>query len=166
MFDVGFSELCLIGIVALLVLGPERLPRAARVAGLWIGRAKRAVAGVQSDVKRELYLEDLKRATDLGKLRQVSQEEAARLTALFNETSSNLSQAASAIAEQEHLAVALEDAPATEPPERDAAAPDFASKLPQAAASAEPEQPVVALEPPPPATEPLEHDVDPHSAAR
>ena len=43
MFDIGFSELLLVGLVALLVLGPERLPIAARNAGLWLGRAKRAI---------------------------------------------------------------------------------------------------------------------------
>jgi sec-independent protein translocase protein TatB len=158
MFDVGFSELCLIGIIALLVLGPERLPRAARVAGLWLGRAKRTVATVQADVKRELYLEDLKRATDLGKLRQVSQEEAAKLTALFNEAGSNLYQAANAIAEPEQPVAAFEAAAATEQAERDAG-PDVASKLPQAA-PAEPEHPAIALEGAP-VTEPLERDAGP-----
>lgn len=158
MFDVGFSELCLIGIIALLVLGPERLPRAARVAGLWIGRAKRTVAGVQADVKRELYLEDLKRVTDLGKLKQIGQEEAARLTALFNEAGSNLYQTASA--ESEHLTVAREGPPpATELLERDAGSLDLASNLSKAAPT-EPEHPAVALEGDP-ATEPLERDAGP-----
>lgn len=60
MFDVGFFELCIIGIVALLVIGPERLPRAARTAGLWIGRAKRMVSQVKSDIDDELRREELK----------------------------------------------------------------------------------------------------------
>lgn len=158
MFDVGFSELCLIGIIALLVLGPERLPRAARVAGLWIGRAKRTVAGVQADVKRELYLEDLQRLTQLNKLKGISVDDAAKLTELFNEAGSNLYQTASA--ESEHLTVAREGPPpATEPLERDAAGPDAASKLPQAA-PVEPEQPVAAIEAAP-ATEQAERDVGP-----
>ena len=60
MFDIGFWELCLIGVVALVVLGPEKLPRAARTAGLWMGKARRAIADVQAEVQRELDLEDLR----------------------------------------------------------------------------------------------------------
>jgi sec-independent protein translocase protein TatB len=59
MFDVGFWELCLIGVVALLVLGPEKLPRAARAAGLWMGRARRAISEVRTEIQRELDIEDL-----------------------------------------------------------------------------------------------------------
>lgn len=59
MFDIGFFELCIIGVVALLVLGPERLPRAARTAGMWIGRAKRMVSQVKRDIDDELRQEEL-----------------------------------------------------------------------------------------------------------
>lgn len=61
MFDVGFTELLLILLVALVVVGPERLPRLARTAGLYIGRLRRAVETVKADVQRELAAEDLKR---------------------------------------------------------------------------------------------------------
>lgn len=60
MFDVGFSELMLIGVVALLVLGPERLPKAARTAGLWMGRARRFLATVKADIDKEIKAEELK----------------------------------------------------------------------------------------------------------
>lgn len=60
MFDVGFSELLLILVVALVVVGPERLPKLARTAGLYLGRARRMVASVKADVQRELAAEDLK----------------------------------------------------------------------------------------------------------
>lgn len=60
MFDVGFSEMVLIGIVALLVLGPERLPKVARAAGLWAGRARRFLSSVKADIDRELKAEELK----------------------------------------------------------------------------------------------------------
>jgi sec-independent protein translocase protein TatB len=60
MFDIGFSELVVIGIVALVVIGPERLPRAARTAGLLLGRLQRYVRDVKADVSREMQLEDLK----------------------------------------------------------------------------------------------------------
>ena len=61
MFDIGFWELALIMVVALLVLGPERLPKVARTAGLWFGRARRMVANVKADIDRELKAEELKR---------------------------------------------------------------------------------------------------------
>ena len=61
MFDIGFWELTIIGVVALLVIGPERLPKVARTAGMWLGRGRRFVAAVKSDIDRELAAEELKR---------------------------------------------------------------------------------------------------------
>ncbi len=61
MFDVGFFELLLVGLVALLVFGPERLPSLARTAGLWIGRARRFLGTVKADIEQELKAEELKR---------------------------------------------------------------------------------------------------------
>ncbi len=60
MFDVGFLELVLVGVVALLVVGPERLPKLARTAGLWIGRTRQALAAVKAEIDRELKAEELK----------------------------------------------------------------------------------------------------------
>lgn len=60
MFDIGFWELVLIGVVALLVIGPERLPKAARIAGLWVGRARRTLASVKDEIDRELKAQELK----------------------------------------------------------------------------------------------------------
>lgn len=62
MFDIGFSELMLLAIIALLVLGPERLPRAAKMAGLWLRRAKASWYSVKSELERELADEELKRS--------------------------------------------------------------------------------------------------------
>ncbi len=61
MFDIGFWELSLIGIVALLVIGPERLPAVARTVGKYVGRANRFVANIKDDISKELKDEDLKR---------------------------------------------------------------------------------------------------------
>ena len=61
MFDFGFSELVMIGIVALVVLGPERLPVVARTAGQWLGKAQRMVQQVKSDIEREAELSELKK---------------------------------------------------------------------------------------------------------
>ena len=61
MFDVGFSELFVIAIVALIVIGPEKLPKVARTAGHLLGRLQRYVGDVKSDINREMQLEDLKK---------------------------------------------------------------------------------------------------------
>ncbi len=67
MFDFGFSELVMIGIVALVVLGPERLPTVARTAGQWLGKAQRMVQQVKSDIEREAELSELKKVQDEAK---------------------------------------------------------------------------------------------------
>lgn len=60
MFDIGFSELMLISILALIVLGPERLPKAARTVGLIVGKVKRSMSGLQEELERQVRAEDLK----------------------------------------------------------------------------------------------------------
>jgi len=60
MFDVGFWELLLIGVVGLLVVGPERLPEFARTIGRWVGQAQRMVRTVRADIERELETENLR----------------------------------------------------------------------------------------------------------
>lgn len=61
MFDVSFSELVVIGIVALVVIGPERLPKVARTAGLLLGRLQRYVSDVKADISREMQLDELRK---------------------------------------------------------------------------------------------------------
>jgi sec-independent protein translocase protein TatB len=61
MFDIGFSEMGMIAVVALLVLGPERLPRVARQVGQWIGKLQRYVADVKSDINRQMDMDDLRK---------------------------------------------------------------------------------------------------------
>lgn len=60
MFDIGFSELVVVAIVALLVLGPERLPKAARTAGILIGRLRNSFNSIKADVERELGAQELR----------------------------------------------------------------------------------------------------------
>ena len=60
MFDVGFSELILLAIVALVVLGPEKLPHAARVAGAWVGRIRRTISTMQAEIEREVGAQEIK----------------------------------------------------------------------------------------------------------
>lgn len=64
MFDIGFWELAMIAVIALLVVGPERLPRLARTAGIWFGKIRGFVANVKADVERELRAEELKRIVE------------------------------------------------------------------------------------------------------
>lgn len=64
MFDIGFWELVMVGVIALLVVGPERLPKLARTAGVYYGKARRFIATVRADVERELKAEELRRVVD------------------------------------------------------------------------------------------------------
>lgn len=61
MFDIGFSEMGIIAVVALIVLGPERLPKVARQAGQWISKLQRYVSDVKSDINRQMELDELRR---------------------------------------------------------------------------------------------------------
>jgi len=67
MFDIGFSELLVVALVALLVLGPERLPRAARLAGLWVRRARAQWHSVKAELERDLATEELQRSLREGR---------------------------------------------------------------------------------------------------
>lgn len=71
MFDIGFSEMLVIGLVALIVIGPERLPKVARAIGHLIGRAQRYVTDVKSEINREMELDELRKM-------QVEMQQAAR----------------------------------------------------------------------------------------
>ena len=60
MFDIGFTEVTLIAVIGLIVIGPERLPRVAREIGVWVGRLRRYVAQVKADIDREIRADELK----------------------------------------------------------------------------------------------------------
>jgi len=86
MFDIGFTELLLIAVVALIVLGPERLPKAARFAGLWVRRARAQWYSVKSELEREIAAEELKRSLHdakqaVGDLKKTMQETEAEVEA-------------------------------------------------------------------------------------
>jgi len=85
-FDVGFSELALIGVIALIILGPDRLPKAARTAGLWVGRARRMLADVKADIDREVRRSELEEFKDIGNEIKKAGEEIKESTEVLNET--------------------------------------------------------------------------------
>jgi sec-independent protein translocase protein TatB len=64
MFDIGFTEILLIGVISLVVLGPERLPVVARSIGLWVGKIKRTVNGIQREIQAELQLDEIRQYTE------------------------------------------------------------------------------------------------------
>lgn len=64
MFDIGFMELLLIGVILLLVVGPERLPKLARFVGVWYGKAQRSFESVKQEVNREIAAEELKKTLE------------------------------------------------------------------------------------------------------
>lgn len=86
MFDVSFSELMLIGVIALIVIGPERLPKVARTVGHLLGRAQRYVNDVKSDIQREI---DLK---EIGDIKGQMEDAARSVKASMDETQASISQ--------------------------------------------------------------------------
>ncbi len=84
MFDIAFSELLVIGVVALVVIGPERLPKVARMAGAWLGRLNRYVSQVKQDIDRDMQLEELR------KLQAQMKETAQKYEVIADETGQEL----------------------------------------------------------------------------
>ena len=64
MFDAGFFELILIAVIALVVVGPDKLPGLARKAGMWIGRGRRMVNSIKDDIEKEIKAEELKKVVE------------------------------------------------------------------------------------------------------
>ena len=96
MFDVGFWEISIIALIALLILGPERLPRAARSIGLWVGKARRTLAEVKRDIDRELDASELKELKsikkDLEDTKSVVDKDMTETKAMFEEAATSLNE--------------------------------------------------------------------------
>jgi sec-independent protein translocase protein TatB len=114
MFDIGFSELLLIGVVALIVIGPERLPRVARTAGHLIGRMQRYVSDVKADINREMELEELRKMRDSVEQAATSVESEVREE--LNKAESELNEAAATLNAESSSAPAAEVSPAPASP--------------------------------------------------
>jgi len=115
-FDIGFSELVVIGLVALIVIGPERLPRVARTVGHLVGRLQRYVADVKADINREVELEELR------KMRDEVQQAASNLESSVTSVTSEISKTE----EEVKQTLALEPSPPVPPEAIGGAAPDAA----------------------------------------
>lgn len=105
MFDVGFSELLLLAIVALVVLGPEKLPHAARVAGAWVARIRRTLSTMQTEIEREVAAQEVRQALEKQFKDMGGQEFAKGLAEERRDIENTLNQAGAA----------LQDSPASPP---------------------------------------------------
>lgn len=101
MFDIGFSELLIVAIVALVVLGPEKLPVAARTAGLWFGRIRRTLSGIQSEIAEELRIEEMRRTAAIKK--EELEKELAEMRTPFGAALGDESPFASGVSSPEQL---------------------------------------------------------------
>jgi sec-independent protein translocase protein TatB len=102
MFDIGFMELMLLGLVALLVVGPERLPKLAYTAGKWLGKGRGIISGIKAEIDKEIKTEELKQILEeqkkkMNPLEEVIEETSGALRDLQHETETTLRSA-----EKEH----------------------------------------------------------------
>jgi sec-independent protein translocase protein TatB len=110
MLDFSFGELALIGVVALVVLGPERLPKVARAAGEWAGKAQRYVSQVKTEINREMEIAELKRLQEQARSMAANVE--SQVNSAVSSIQSDLNQAGAAL-----------DGSVSAPPSADGAAP-------------------------------------------
>jgi sec-independent protein translocase protein TatB len=103
MFDIAFTELMVIGLVALIVIGPEKLPRMARTIGHLAGRLQRYVSDVKADISREIELDELRKMRD--SMQQAATEMESSVSSELNKTETELNEAVKS---------ATEDKPAEE----------------------------------------------------
>jgi sec-independent protein translocase protein TatB len=90
MFDIAFTELMVIGVVALIVIGPEKLPRMARTVGHLVGKLQRYVSDVKADINREMELEDLRKMRD--SMQQAASDFQSSVQGELNKTEADLNQ--------------------------------------------------------------------------
>ncbi|HVO88136.1 MAG TPA: Sec-independent protein translocase protein TatB [Casimicrobiaceae bacterium] len=136
MFDVGFSEIVVIAVVALIVIGPERLPKTARTIGHLMGRLQRYVSDVKADISREMELDELRKlqqqvqtaAQDLQQsVTQATSELESGLKNVEQQLNAGANPAAAASVEPTAATTPLNapSTPETHPPERQATLPGF-----------------------------------------
>ena len=97
MFDIGFSELLVIGVVALVVIGPEKLPRMARTIGHLAGRLQRYVSDVKADINREIELDELRKMRD--SMQKSASDMQSSVSSELTKTADDLNKTVEAVAE-------------------------------------------------------------------
>jgi sec-independent protein translocase protein TatB len=97
MFDIGFTELMVIGLVALIVIGPEKLPRVARTVGHLAGRLQRYVSDVKADINREIELDELRKMRD--SMQQAASEMQSSVQSELHKTETDLNKAVEEVKE-------------------------------------------------------------------
>jgi sec-independent protein translocase protein TatB len=122
MFDIGFSELLVIGVVALIVIGPERLPRVARTLGHLAGRLQRYVSDVKSDISREMELEDLRKMRD--SMQQAASGFESSVKSELNKTETELNKSVEAVIQDKPAEAKPEEALPVEAKPADAKPPE------------------------------------------
>ncbi len=141
MFDIGFSEMAVIGVVALIVIGPEKLPQVARTVGVLLGRAQRYVGDIKSDIKNQIQLEELKKlqeqmATEAREMENSVKQQVQSVEASLNETVQALTQTAAQATEQPtQLAAPLKEEELYRGEPEHKAAPSMPAATPIAAAA-------------------------------
>jgi sec-independent protein translocase protein TatB len=120
MFDIGFSEIVVIMVVALIVIGPERLPKVARTLGLLWGRAQRYVNGVRADIERDMQLEEVRR------IRQKMEDDVMAMAHSAKQAVESVDQHVKSLAATPESATAVESKPRSIP----VASPDIKPKEP------------------------------------
>ena len=114
MFDIGFSEMMVIAVLALIVIGPERLPRVARTLGHLAGRLQRYVADVKADINREVELDELRKMRDsmqqaASEFQSSVQSEVSKTEAELNQTAADLNQTVEDVAKDKPVEDAAKD---------------------------------------------------------
>ncbi|HYG54850.1 MAG TPA: Sec-independent protein translocase protein TatB [Burkholderiales bacterium] len=98
MFDIGFTELLVIGLVALVVIGPEKLPRVARTLGHLAGRLQRYVSDVKADINREIELDELRKMRE--SMQQAATSFESSVTSELNKTETDLNKTVEAVVQE------------------------------------------------------------------
>lgn len=115
MFDIGFTELLLVGLVALVVLGPERLPGAVRTTGLWVGRLKRSFSNIKAEVEREIGADEIRRQLHNERILDLEREMKQSIMPPASTSSSSAASTAAAAPVAEAAASPPAAAPTPEP---------------------------------------------------
>lgn len=144
MFDISFGELALISLVALVVLGPERLPKVARTAGHLLGRLQRYVSDVKADINREIQLEDLKKLQQ--EMEHSAQEMQSSLSAGMREVEARLAETKQTLEQEAQATQEALAAPVLPPASEAPAAPAAQVQLPPVQAEKIPVQESLQLE--------------------